>query len=143
VGLCSFSLSLSFIVPSGIELFARLQEGFPVDAMIGLVSGLFLLFAGIVLITQKEAKFGGSLCLYGALILWAYDIFLMISAQQGLDFIHVISAAVSLTVFMWASGYDKDAENSGIKKVLHLVMFVPGVIALVAAVLFSVSFIKG
>ncbi len=142
VGMGTVSLSLPLILPSGAELFTRLQEGFPVDAVITLVAGLFLLFSGIVLLTQKEAKFGGSLCFYGTLIQLVYDIYLIAVTKASPDFSHLILLPLALSVFMWASGYDREADISGIKKVLHLIAYIPGAIALVTAVILSAGFIR-
>lgn len=141
IGISVISLSFANIFEGLSILIGGLQEHIPVSAVVSLLSGSILLFGGIVMLVQKEVRFGGSLCVYALAVEWLYRIYQMINKSFVLEKLNIFYGIAVVAVFIWAYGYKSDKIITGIEKVLHIVAYVLGSIAAVGAVIFAfVSF---
>lgn len=156
IGICTTSLSLPYIVEGftafkGI-LYSKIDDGLNtslnqdgivlVYSMLIIVSGLLLLFGGLVMMTQKEVRLGGTLSLFAVTLEWMYEIYQLLNGKFSMTQGHIFLGIGAVAVAIWTYGYDCDEEIRGIKKIIHLVTYVlAGVIAL-QAVVFAVTSIK-
>lgn len=139
VGISVSALSLSYVVEGLSVLIGGIQEGIPVPAVVSLLSGLLLLFGGVVIISQKEVRFGGSLCVYALAVEWLFNFYQMINKSFSIELWHVFFGIAAITVFIWSYGYKSDEQINGVKRVLHIVTYVlSGVVAL-QAIIFAVT----
>ncbi len=138
IGGCVTALSLPY-VSRGLSAFLTLIEGrFPVQSLILVLSGFLVLCSGIVIMTQKEVRFGGSLCVYAVAIEWMYHIYNAINGAFAVELWRIFFGIAVLTVFLWSYGYKSDAEISKVKKILHIVGIVAAVLVLLQAVLLAI-----
>lgn len=142
VGASVAALSFSYIVEGLISLLGGLQGEIPVPAVISLLSGVLLLFGGIVIFTQKEVRFGGSLCVYAFAVEWLFNIYQMINKNFSLELWHAFYGVAAGVVFVWAYGYKSDEEITGIKKILHIVTYVLAAIVAIQGIVFAVTSFK-
>lgn len=105
VGICLSVMSLSYITEGMSVLLGGIQSGVPIRAMIFVLSGILLLCGGIVILTQKEVRFGGSLCVYAVVIEWLFYIYQMINANLSVETWHVFVSVAAFTIFIWSYGY--------------------------------------
>ncbi|MBQ2943204.1 MAG: serine/threonine protein kinase [Ruminococcus sp.] len=139
VGISVMSLSLSYVVEGLGELIGGgLQDGIPVPAVISLLSGLLLLFGGVVILTQKEVRLGGSLCVYAVAIEWLFNIYQIINNSFSIELWHIFYGIAAVSVFVWAYGYKSDEKATGVKKILHIVTYVLAAAVAVQAIVFAV-----
>lgn len=139
VGISVAALSISCVVEGLSVLIGGLQEGIPVSAVISLLSGLLLLFGGIVILTQKEVRFGGSLCVYALAVEWLFNIYRIINKSFEFDMWHIFYGIAAVTVFIWSYGYKSDEEITVIKKILHIVTYILAVVAAVQTIVFTTT----
>lgn len=135
VGVCVAALSFSYILKGSFVAFSGLQEEFPLESIIVLISGLLLLSAGIVFIVQKEARFGGSLCIYSIIIEWLFNfsVYVFSNVNEIASFWHIFVSFAALTVFIWSYGYNSNEKNEGIKRLVGIVMYLPALSSFVYA----------
>lgn len=139
VGISVTALSLSYVVEGLSVLVGGIQEGIPVPAVVTLLSGLLMLFGGIVIISQKEVRFGGSLCVYALAVEWLFNLYQMINKSFSIELWHIFFGIAATTVFIWSYGYKSDEQINGVKRILHIVTYVlSGVVAL-QAIIFAVT----
>ena len=143
IGLCLTVLSGAFIIPSALELFAKLNETFPIGALFLFVSGLFILLAGIVKAVQKEDRMSGALCIYSCLIYGAYNAYLAVNGSFVLNMLHITVALTALTTAVWSFGYKRYEELSNVKRIIHIVTYVIGIAAAVVSALLIAGYMKG
>lgn len=136
IGISAAALSLGYIIEGLAVLVGGLQDGIPVPAIVSLLSGLLMLFGGIVIISQKEVRFGGSLSLYALVVEWLYYIYQMINKSFSVETWHIFFGIAAISVFIWAYGYNSDDKPKGIKKILHIVTFVLAAVVAVQAIAF-------
>lgn len=136
IGISAAALSLGYIVEGLAVLVGGLQDGIPVPAIVSLLSGLLMLFGGIVIISQKEVRFGGSLSLYALVVEWLFYIYQMINKRFSVETWHIFFGIAAISVFIWAYGYNSDDKPKGIKKILHIVTYVLAAIVAVQAIAF-------
>ena len=135
IALCTISLSLPYITDGLSVLLNGLQDEMPVFAVIEIVSGLLALFSGIVTVSQKEVRFGGSLCVYAIVIEWAYNIYCLINGDASFEMWHISFGIAVLSVFVWSYGYKSDESLDGIKKILGFVtLAISGIVGLTAVI---------
>ena len=140
VGITAAALSCAYSVEGLSVLLGGLQEGIPVPAVISLVSGLLLLFGGIVILTQREVRFGGSLCVYALVVEWLFYGYQMINDSFAVELWHIFYGKAIVAVSIWAYGYNSDEEIDMVKKVLHGVTYMLAAAAAIQAIVFVVMF---
>ncbi len=140
IGISVTALSLSYVFEGASVLIGGLQEDIPVPAVVYLLSGLLLLFGGIVMLTQKEVRFGGSLCVYALAVEWIYNIYQIINKSFSLNLWHIFYGIAVVTVFVWAYGYKSDKEIFGVKKILHIVTYIISIAVAIQAVVFAINY---
>lgn len=136
IGISAAALSLGYIIEGLAVLVGGLQDGIPVPAIVSLLSGLLMLFGGIVVVSQKEVRFGGSLSLYALVVEWLYYIYQMINKSFSVETWHIFFGIAAISVFVWAYGYNSDDKPKGIKKILYIVTFVLAAVVAVQAIAF-------
>ena len=139
IGMAVASLSVSYIFEGLSVLIGGLQEGIPVPSVISLLSGLLLLFGGVVILTQKEVRFGGSLCVYALAVEWLFNIYYMINNSFSLELWHVFYGIAAVAVFIWSYGYKSDEKIVGVKKILHVVTYVIATVVAIQAIAFTIT----
>ena len=139
VGICVAALSIPYIVVGLVALIGSLQTGITVSAVVLLLSGLLLLFGGIVILTQKEVRFGGSLCVYALAVEWLFNIYQIINNSFTVELAQIFYGITAVAVFIWAYGYSSDEEITGIKKILHIVTYVFAAVVAIQAIIFSIA----
>ena len=122
VGYCVGTLAFSYAV-EGVGAMTGSQTGVPIPAVITLISGALLMFGSIVIFTQKEVRFGGSLCVYALVVEWLYNIYQMINGTFAIEMYHIFFGVAAITAFMWAYGYKSDRVLTGARQVLHYVAY--------------------
>ena len=136
VAICAAAMSFPYITEGLSGVLGGLQETFPVSAVISMVSGLLMLFSGVVILSQKEVRFGGSLCIYSIVIEWTYNIYRIVNEGMSVDLWHIFFGVATLSVFIWSYGYKSDAPIDNLKKILHIVTFVIAGFVAIQAVIF-------
>ena len=139
VGISVAALSISYVVEGLTVLIGGLQEGIPVPAVISLLSGLLLLFGGVVILTQKEVRFGGSLCVYALAVEWLFNIYQIINKSFEFDMWHIFYGIAAVAVFIWSYGYKSDEEITGVKKMLHIVTYILAAVVAIQAIVFAIT----
>ena len=135
-GISVAALSLGYIIEGLAVLVGGLQDGIPVPAIVSLLAGLLMLFSGIVIVSQKEVRFGGSLSLYAVVVEWLFYIYQMINKSFSVETWHIFFGVAAISVFVWAYGYNSDDKPKGIKKILHIVTYVLAAVVAVQAIVF-------
>ncbi len=143
IGICVASMSLPYVIEGLSVLLGGIQQGIPITAVVNILSGLMLLFGGIVMIAQKEVRFGGSLCISAVVIEWIFNIYQLIYDDFSMEIWHIFVSVAALTGFVWAYGYKSDEEISGTAKILHIVTYVLAAIVAVFAISFAVKGFTG
>lgn len=136
IGISAAAMSLGYIVEGLAVLVGGLQDGIPVPAMVSLLSGLLMLLGGIVVVSQKEVRFGGSLSLYALVAEWLYYIYQMINKSFSVETWHIFFGIAAVCVFVWAYGYNSDDKPTGIKKILYIITCVLAAVVAVQAIAF-------
>lgn len=136
IGISAAAMSLGYIVEGLAVLVGGLQDGIPVPAMVSLLSGLLMLLGGIVVVSQKEVRFGGSLSLYAFVVEWLYYIYQMINKSFSVETWHIFFGIAAVCVFVWAYGYNSDDKPTGIKKILYIITCVLAAVVAVQAIAF-------
>jgi len=139
VGVSVAALSISYVVEGLSVLIGGLQDGIPVPAVVSLLSGLLLLFGGVVILSQKEVRFGGSLCVYALAVEWLFNIYQIINKSFEFELWHIFYGIAAVAVFIWAYGYKSDEEITGVKKILHIVTYVLAAVVAVQAIVFAIT----
>ncbi len=139
IGASVASLSLVYIT-EGLELLVGdLQEGIPVPAVVSLLSGLLLFFGGLVILTQKEVRFGGSLCIYAVVVEWLINIYQMINQTVSLEMWHVFYSIAAAAVFIWAYGYKSDEKIGNVRKMFHIVTYLLAIVVAIWSIVFTAT----
>lgn len=127
IGISTLSLSFASLFVQIFEFVAVMrgsEEQTLGYAIVSLISGLLILFGGIVFVSQKEVRFGGTLCM-GAIVLDAmYYIYQFINGQMTIEKWNIIFGIAMGTVVLWSYGYNSDEQVQGIKKILQLITLV-------------------
>lgn len=135
MGISLSSLSLTYIMYGLFLLLGQIQETIPVEGVVYLLSGVLMLFGGIVAITQKEIRLSGTMCIYAAVVQWIYVLYHVLNnAVIGGGMDRIMTTAVALLTFAWSYGYDSDAELSGIRKILHFAAYAIAAVAIYSAI---------
>ena len=142
VGISVAALSLSYIAEGLAVLVGGLQEGIPVPAVVSVLSGLMLFFGGIVILTQKEVRFGGSLCVYALAIEWLFNIYQLINKNFAIENWHIFFGIAAISVFVWAYGYKSEEKVTGIRRVLHIVTYLLSAVVALQAIVFTAACIS-
>lgn len=138
VGISTICLSIGYIIQGLAMVMDELKYGLSVPAVVYLLSGLLMLFGGIVIISQKEVRFGGSLSLYAVIVEWLFHIYQMINRDFSVKVWHIFYGVAAISVFFWAYGYRRDDKPVGLKKILHIVTYVLAAVVLTQAIAFLV-----
>ena len=136
VGISVAALSMGYIIEGLAVLVGGLQEGIPVPAIISLLSGLLMLFGGVVIISQREVRFGGSLNLYAVVVEWLFYIYQMINKSFSVETWHIFFGIAAVSVFVWSYGHNSGDKPAGIKKIFHIVTYVLAAVVAVQAIVF-------
>lgn len=118
VGIAVSALSLSYIA-SGLEQF--LLEIYDGETITFLASGLLMFFGGIAIVTQREVRLGGTVCLCAVAIEWIYNIYQLINGSFYMTVWRIFVCIAAVTVFVWSYGYDSRDKAAGVRKILHIV----------------------
>ena len=136
MGISMSAISLGYIIQGVAALTGGLQEKIPVSAIVFLLSGLLMLFGGIVTISQREVRFGGSLSLYAFAVEWLYYIYLMINKSFSVETWHIFFSVAAISVFVWSYGYNSDDKPTGIRKVFQIVTYILSAVVALQAIAF-------
>lgn len=140
IGICTVAMSFAYIIEGLSKLLGGLQEGIPIASVVILISGFLLLFAGIVIIAQKDVKFGGSLCVTAVAIEWIFNIYQLINSSFNVKLWHIFLGIAAVTACIWAYGYKTEEKITGIGKVLHIITYaLSGIIAILTIVFIAAS----
>lgn len=153
IGICTSSLSLAYVmegftvfkslifsnVNSGLATQSQHNDILLICSMIVIIVGLLILFGGVVIITQKEVRFGGTLCLCGVALEWMYQIYQLLNDNFSIELWHIFVGIGAVTVAIWAYGYNSEEEVWAIKKVLHIATYVLAGVIVLQAVAFTVT----
>lgn len=142
IGMCLSLLSGTYLIPSAFELFGKLNEGLPIEALILFISGLLILFAGFVKIVQKEDRLSGALCIYSFLIFALYNIYGAINKIFDFNMLNISVSVTAITVAVWSFGYNRDAELNSVKKIIHIATYIIGVVASVVTLMLIATYVK-
>jgi len=97
---------------------------------------LLMLFGGIVILSQREVRFGGSLCLYAVIAEWLFHIYQMANDSFQVETWHIYYGIAAACVFIWAYGYKSDDKPTGLARILHLAAYAVAAVVLVQAIAF-------
>ena len=136
IGISAAAISLGYIIEGLAVLVGGLQDGIPVPSIVSLLSGLLMLFGGIVIISQKEVRFGGSLSLYAVIIEWLFYIYQMINKSFSVEIWHIFFGVAAISVFVWAYGYNSDDKPTGVRKIFQIVTYILAAVVAVQAIVF-------
>ena len=139
IGISASAISLGYVIQGLAVLLGGLQDGIPVPAIVSLLSGLLMFFGGIVVISQKEVRFGGSLALYSVIVEWLFYIYQMFNNSFSVETWHIFYGIAAVSMFVWAYGYNSDDKPTGIKKILHIVTYLLAAVVAVQAIAFVVT----
>ncbi len=139
VGVSALALSLPYIITGTAGFIGGLQSAFPVAAVIFLLCGLLILSGGIVISTQKEVKFGGSLCVYAFAIERLFFLYQRINHSHTLESWHMFYGVAAVAMLVWAYGYQSDSSIKGFRKVRHTGAYILAAAIAVRAILFAVT----
>lgn len=153
IGICTSSLSLAYMVEgftvfkslmfsnvnSGLDTYSNQNNILLICSMIVVIVGLLIMFGGVVIITQKEVRFGGTLCLCGVALEWMYQIYQLLNDNFAIELWHIFFGIGAVTVAIWAYGYNSEEEVWGIKKVLHIATYVLAGVIVLQAVAFTMT----
>lgn len=139
IGLCQIFISSAFLVPSALEMFGTINEGFPVASLILFICGLLMMFGGIVKLIQKVDRFSASLGIYVAVIYAVYNIYLAINGSFSLDMNYIASVVTVITLSVWSFGSSVKTGLSAVEKIIHIVTYS---IAAVTAIISVITLIK-
>ncbi len=137
VGICAAAMSLAYIVEGLSQLLGGIIESIPIPAIVTLLCGLLMLFGGIVIPSQKEVRFGGSLCLYAFVAEWLFHIYKAINKSFSVELWHIFFSIAALTVFIWSYGYNSSDKPAGFRKLLHIITYVLAAVAAILAIVLS------
>ncbi len=137
VGISAVSLSLVYIVSGLNALFSGMQELIP-QAIVFILSGSLMLFGGIVIVSQREVRFGGALSLYALIVEWVYYLYRMINDDFYIEAWHIFYGVAAVAVFVWAYGYNSAYKPKGIKKVLHIAAYILAAVVAIQAIVYLV-----
>lgn len=98
-------MSWGYIIEGLSVLIGGIQEGLPVLALTITLSGILLFCGGIVILTQKEVKLGGSMCLYSIVLEWLLYIYQMLNNRFQVEIWHIYFTIAVFAVFIWSYGY--------------------------------------
>ncbi len=129
MGICISAVSFPYIVCGLFSLYFMLH-GSPGSDVLLLLPGLMLLFGGIVIITQKEVRFGGSLCISSVAIEWIFNMYQLVNGNFTVELWRICVGIALIAVFFWAYGYKSDEQLTGINKIMHVLTYaMSGIIA--------------
>ncbi len=133
-GISSVAISLPYIFIGTTELLNGIQYTFPITSIITLLSGVLILFGGVVLITQKEVRLGGSLCACASAIQVFYALYLAVNKNFSLNFSDLLLCMCALLIFVWSYGYKSDEEIGVVKKIFIAVTTLASCVAAIVTV---------
>ncbi len=137
VGLCTSAVSLGYVVEGLGGLLSEIQDSIPIPSIITLASGMLLFLAGIVIISQKEVRFGGSLCLYAFILECLFSAYRLMNNEFDMSLCHVFYDVAAVVIFIWSYGYKSDEKLTNVKKILHIVTTVLSGFVLIWTVVFA------
>ena len=103
--------------------FEMLSNDLSIESFVSLMCGLLMLLGSVVMIFQKEARLGGSLCLYSFVVAAFYCIYQLINDNSIIELWNLSVCVASLSLFVWSYGYKSDASLSPIKQGLHVITY--------------------
>lgn len=138
IGYCVGTLAFSYAV-EGVCALVGSQTEVPIPAVITLISGALLLFGSVAIFTQKEVRFGGSLCVYALVVEWLYNIYQMVNGDFTIELYHIFFGVAAITTFMWAYGYKSDRVLTGTKQILHYMAFALAAVVVVWTAMLAIK----
>ncbi len=139
VGLSAASLSLPYIAEGLSVLLGGIRDTIPVPAVISLLAGVLMLFAGIVTVAQREVRFGGTLCLYSLAVEALFNAYKMINGSASFEMRHIFCGVAAVAVFVWAYGYKSGERTVGIKKIFGAAASVISAAAVIQSLVFALG----
>ncbi len=125
VGLGGLSLTVPYIL-EGVFLILDKMTHDKLGAIVLIVSALLLLFGAVVMISQKDIRFGGSLCACAAVIEWIFQIYQSVNHNFSMEQWHIFWNVTVLITFIWCYGYTDKKQDAPLYKILHIVGYVVG-----------------
>lgn len=127
----AIGISLSALaLPSVITYGVNLLESFDIANLVALVSALLMLLGGISIAFQKEARLGGSLCIYSLAITWLLNLYLIINGDFIVNRIQIFVSIAVLTVVIWSFGFN-GKDNSKNKNIFFFITLVMSILIFV------------
>ena len=130
---------LPYIAEGLSVLLGGIRDTIPVPAVISLLAGVLMLFAGIVTVAQREVRFGGTLCLYSLAVEVLFNAYKMINGSASFEMRHIFCGVAAVAVFVWAYGYKSDERTVGIKKILGAAASVISAAAVIQSIVFALG----
>lgn len=129
VGITLLALALPSVIIGGTDLL----DSFSFPSLLSLVSFLLMLLGGISITFQKEARLGGSLCIYSIAITWLFNLYLIINDNYEFNVSLFISIA-ALLVVVWSLGFNEKASAQK-----NLILLILTLIISISVFIFSLS----
>lgn len=139
MGICVCALSFGYIIDGLSGMVGGLQDQLPISSVSVLISGVLMLFGGIVILSQKEVRLGGSLCLCALAIEWCLLLYQMLNGGFSVDFWHVAYTVAMVGIFLWAYGYKSDEPMKGMRIPMHIATYALSAFVAVRSLIFLVS----
>jgi hypothetical protein len=124
IGIALLTLSLGYIVEGLTVLLGGVHEELPVQSFVIMISGVLLLCGGISILTQREARLGGALCMVAIVVEWVFILYQLANGGANIELWHIFVCIATFTTFVWSYGYDSREKTVGIQKVLCIVAYV-------------------
>jgi len=124
MGICAAALAVPYICLGTHALISGVTGKEIVTYIVFLLSGLLLLFGGISILSQKEVRFGGSLCVYAVAVEWIYNIYNAVNGAFSVELAQIAYGISAFTLLLWSYGYKSDYIPSGVVKALKIVGYV-------------------
>ena len=142
IGVAVISLSLGCILDSAVVLLAEIHDEVPTRYFVTLIGGILLFFGGISILTQKEARLGGSLCILSAMVESIFCLYRCLNVDLYIEKWHIFVCISAFAIFMWSYGFDSSDKVVGIRKILHYVTYALSAVTAVIVILLLTKIIS-
>lgn len=132
VGVSLAALALQPVIYGG----ANLLNSFDIPNLLSLVASLLMFLGGISITFQKEARLGGSMCIYSLAITWLFNLYLIINDGYEFNMSQLAVSLAALLVVIWSFGFNSKESSQK-----NLILFILTLIVSILA--FILSLIRG
>ncbi len=140
VGTALSALSLGKLVTGATAMLdGGVRTEIPFDAIVVLAAGALTLFGGIVIISQREVRLGGVLCVYAIALQWLFNVYCLANGAFETGLWQVFYDIAALTAFVWAYGYRSGEKPHGVKLIMYVITCVTAGAGAVASIILVAS----